>query len=93
MKNMPYSERDLAPLRERIRRQTTARHPKFGRKGWVVGAIAAAAAGVIGLVLVLRDEAPTPVPDVNQLLSSAPVETVRQAAAENYDDILYNQQL
>lgn len=32
-------------------------------------------------------------PDLEQMLATTPAETLRQAAAENYDDILYNQQL
>ena len=37
--------------------------------------------------------ADVPVPDLEQMLATTPAETLRQAAAENYDDILYNQQL
>ena len=37
--------------------------------------------------------ADTPAPDLEQMLATTPAETLRQAAAENYDDILYNQQL
>ena len=32
-------------------------------------------------------------PDLDALLTTAPAETLRQAAALNYDDILYDQQL
>ena len=37
--------------------------------------------------------ADTPAPDLEQMLATTPAEPLRQAAAENYDDILYNQQL
>ena len=37
--------------------------------------------------------AEAPLPDIEQMLATTPTETLQQAAAENYDDILYNQQL
>ena len=59
--------------------------------------IAAAGAAVVvaGVVLALRLQRPAADghSDFNGLLSTAPAETLQQAAAENYDDILFNQQL
>lgn len=41
----------------------------------------------------LRTPFPETTPDLEQLLTTASAETLRQAAAENYDDLFYNQQL
>ena len=41
----------------------------------------------------LSHRAEAPLPDIEQMLTTTPTETLQQAAAENYDDILYNQQL
>ena len=41
----------------------------------------------------LSHRAEAPLPDIEQMLATTPTETLQQAAAENYDDILYNQQL
>ena len=58
---------------------------------------AAAAAAVLVMGLLVTEyrtrRADTPAPDLEQMLTTPPAETLRQAAAENYDDILYNQQL
>ena len=58
---------------------------------------AAAAAAVLVMGLLVTEyrtrRADTPAPDLEQMLATTPAETLRQAAAENYDDILYNQQL
>ena len=56
---------------------------------------AAAAVLVMGLLVTeyRTRRADTPAPDLEQMLATTPAETLRQAAAENYDDILYNQQL
>ena len=57
----------------------------------------AAAAAVLVMGLLVTEyrtrRADTPAPDLEQMLATTPAETLRQAAAENYDDILYNQQL
>lgn len=56
---------------------------------------AAAALLATGILLSghLSHRAEAPLPDIEQMLATTPTETLQQAAAENYDDILYNQQL
>lgn len=55
---------------------------------------AAAAVVVAGIVTVCRLRQPVAAePCIEVLLSTASAETLQQAAAENYDDIFYNQQL
>lgn len=65
-----------------------------GLMRWGVAA-AGVAAVAVGLVAALSRHRPAEpdVPDLDRLLSTASVETLRQAAVENYDDIFYNQQL
>ena len=55
---------------------------------------AVAAVGAAGIVTVCRLRQPVAAePCIEVLLSTASAETLQQAAAENYDDIFYNQQL
>lgn len=55
---------------------------------------AAAAVVVAGIVTVCRLRQPVAAePCIEVLLSTASAETLQRAAAENYDDIFYNQQL
>lgn len=57
--------------------------------GFAVAAVVAA-----GIVTVCRLRQPVAAePCIEVLLSTASAETLQQAAAENYDDIFYNQQL
>lgn len=59
--------------------------------------VAAAGAAVVaaGLVTIVRWHRPAErqLPDLDRLLTTASAETLQQAAAENYDDIFFNQQL
>ena len=61
----------------------------------IIVLVLAAAVLVMGLLVTeyRTRRADTPAPDLEQMLATTPAETLRQAAAENYDDILYNQQL
>ena len=70
------------------------RSPRTVRR-YCLTAAAAAAVLVMGLLVTeyRTRRADTPAPDLEQMLATTPAETLRQAAAENYDDILYNQQL
>ena len=57
--------------------------------GFAVAAVVAA-----GIVTAHRLRQPVAAePGIEGLLSTASAETLQQAAAENYDDIFYNQQL
>lgn len=59
--------------------------------------VAAAGAAVVVACLVTavhwHRPAERQLPDLDRLLTTVPTETIRQAAAENYDDIFFNQQL
>lgn len=99
-RNLPYDfpPENLDALQERIRSRTTARPapaPRFTRRIYLTAAATAAAAILITGVLVTeyRGNTDAPAPDLEQMLATTPAETLRQAAAENYDDILYIQQL
>lgn len=98
-RELPY---DLPPegleaLHERIRSRTAARParaPRRTRRIYLMASAAAAALLIAGLALTeYRAGADAPAPDLEQMLATTPSETLRQAAAENYDDILYIQQL
>lgn len=94
-RRMPYRDRDLGALRERILRQTVLAErsaPLFPvRRLCIAGAAALLLAGIVaGVCLERRTGARA---DLDALLRTASDETVRQAAALNYDDILYEQQL
>lgn len=63
---------------------------------WRWGVAAAGVAVVMaGLVTIVRWHRPAErqLPDLDRLLTTASTETLQQAAAENYDDIFFNQQL
>ena len=93
-RRMPYPEVDFEALHERIRRATVQR-PIPGRtpalRRTLLIATASAAAAVLFLAAERHpDAAPA---DLDALLATAPSEVLRDAAATNYDDILYDQQL
>ncbi len=93
-------------IRERIAAQDARGRERTGRGAagalrnialqrsvlWLGLAAVLLVAGVATLYR-LRTPVPEAVPDLEQLLTTASTETLRQAAAENYDDIFYNQQL
>ena len=87
----------IAALHERILSRTSRRpaSPPRTVRRYCLTAAAAAAVLVMGLLVTeyRTRRADTPAPDLEQMLATTPAETLRQAAAENYDDILYNQQL
>ena len=87
----------IAALHERILSRTSRRPASSPRtvRRYCLTAAAAAAVLVMGLLVTeyRTRRADTPAPDLEQMLATTPAETLRQAAAENYDDILYNQQL
>lgn len=92
---------------ERTRRGAAEERPRRGVVGvWTVRpagrrllrwSVAAAGAAVVvaGLVTAVRWHRPAErqLPDLDRLLTTASAETLQQAAAENYDDIFFNQQL
>lgn len=93
---MPYRvpEAQFDALHERIRRATADRRPAPRRRVLLVAAgTLAGAAALLGIGLFATVRRTAPAPDLEQLLSTAPAEVVQQAAAANYDDILYIQQL
>lgn len=99
-RRMPYRipPQSLEALHERIRSHTTERpaaRPRTVRRYCLTAATAAAAVLVAGVIVTRYRvrQADLPAPDLEQMLATTPAETLRQAAAENYDDILYNQQL
>ena len=98
-REMPYRipPQSLEALHERILSRTSRRPASSPRtvRRYCLTAAAAAAVLVMGLLVT---ESPTPradppAPAHDQMLPPTPAETLRQTAAENYDDILYNQQL
>lgn len=97
-REMPYTlpEGSMERLRERILSRT-AQRPKPARASrlYRVCLAGAGAALIAGLVLgIQRKHNPADSrTDLDALLSSVSAETLRQAAAQNYDDILYEQQL
>lgn len=97
-REMPYRipPQDLEALHERILSQTSRRpapRPRTARRYYLAAAAAAVfIAGLIATEYRARRTDP-PAPDLDRMLATTPAETLRQAAAENYDDILYNQQL
>ena len=99
-RRLPYDlpEHRLEALHERILRNTAARPAPAARPRRLylaAGVSVAAALLATGILLSghLSHRAEAPLPDIEQMLATTPAETLRQAAAENYDDILYNQQL
>lgn len=100
-RRLPY---DLPPhsldaLQARIRARTTACTEPSPRKVPTLrfGLAAAAVALLLAAGIVTFERLQHPidesVPDLESLLSTASPEVVSRAAAENYDEILYNQQL
>lgn len=97
-REMPYTlpSESLDRLRERILDQTVRKgttHPlrrPLGRLCIAGAASLLLASAVLGICLLRRS---APAPDLDALLRSASAETLQQAAALNYDDILYNQQI
>lgn len=83
------------PETETIPLRSAARPPL--RRSWHRWGVAAAAAAILtaGVVTTLRllQQPAEPRPTLDELLSTASAETLRQAVAANYDDILYNQPL
>ena len=98
-REMPYRlpPQSLEALHERILSRTSRRpaSPPRTVRRYCLTAAAAAAVLVMGLLVTeyRTRRADTPAPDLVQMLATTPAETLRQAAAENYDDILYNQHL
>lgn len=97
VRNLPYTlpEGSLDRMRERILTQTVGagqhRRSVRLRRLYIAGAAAVLLAGaILGLCLERRT---LNGPDLDALLNTASTETLRQAAALNYDDILYDQQL
>lgn len=86
-----------APERERTGRGAAGALRNFAawRPALRLGVAAAVLLLIAGVATLYRLRTPVPeaVPDLEQLLTTASTETLRQAAAENYDDIFYNQQL
>lgn len=79
-------------------RPTAARNPAAApvRRSLLRASLGFAAAAVVvaGIVTVCRLRQPVAAePGIEVLLSTASAETLQRAAAENYDDIFYNQQL
>lgn len=95
-RRIPYqlSEERFEAMHEQIRRSTEGKSRKH-TLGRIYLAAAVAAAALIGAgVFLMEYHTPTaPTPDLEQMLSTAPTETIQQAAEENYDAIIYNQQL
>lgn len=98
-RRMPYPEVDFEALHERIRRATVqrpapVRTPALRRTLLIATASAAAAVLVAGGLFLVAERHPDAAPaDLDALLATAPSEVLRDAAATNYDDILYDQQL
>lgn len=96
------NDADFEALRARIRRATTGRaaaeRPCAVRCPWrraLLAGVSAAAAALLAagvFSLATHREAPSE-RGLDALLATASAETVARAAAENYDDILYDQQL
>lgn len=99
-KRMPYpSEAErIEALRRRCLERTVGapnRRPRMVRLGRI--AVATAAAAVVGVCVLLlsqREPSGAPLrPTFDELLSAAPSDALQRAAAENYDDMLYNDHL
>lgn len=100
-REMPYTitPEQYQGLRERIRVGTTGRAERraiTSRRGWLAVACAAAVVAVVaGVFFAGRQTLPEARPEagLDQLIRTASDQTLQQAAAKNYDDILFNQQL
>lgn len=100
-RRMPYevSPGQLDALRNRSIALTTGttstRRRGRARIAWTAALATVAAVVVTGIALLAgrySDRTPEH-PTYEQLLSSAPAGVLQRAAAENYDDLLYNQEL
>lgn len=95
-RRMPYElpEEQFDALRERILNRTTHREKSpgasFARSGWIAAAFAVV---IVAVAVSVYFAGQKPEQNLDQLLRTAPDETLQHAAAENYDDILFNQQL
>ncbi|MEG2240664.1 MAG: hypothetical protein RSC12_06095 [Alistipes sp.] len=97
---LPYivSKEQLEELRDRIRRSTTRQpegirtRPLSGRITWAAAAVAVVAVGVLFVGQRYLHPAPEPV-DFEQQLSQTSADVLHQAAENNYDDIIFSQQL
>lgn len=98
-RRMPYPEVDFEALHGRIRRATTGRtlprRTLAPRRILLAASVSAAAAALVaaGIFLAAGRHGDAPVPDFDALVASASPEVLHDAAATNYDEILYNQQL
>ncbi len=94
-RRLPYDlpEHRLEALHERILRNTAARPAPAARTRRLYLAAGVSVAAALLATGHLSHRAEAPLPDIEQMLATTPTETLQQAAAENYDDILYNQQL
>lgn len=96
-RRMPYPEVDFDALHRRIRsatvERTTPRRTPAPRRMLLAASAAAAALVAGGIFLATERHDDAPAPDFDALVASASQEVLLDAAATNYDDILYNQQL
>ena len=100
-RQLPYNlpPQGLERLHERILNHTTARPvpaPRPARLLYLAAGVTAAAVILAAGILATGSrshKADAAAPDIEQMLATTPTETLQQAAAENYDDIFYNQQL
>lgn len=101
-RRLPYhaSDADFEVMAERIRLRTTARveastpsvqsAPRPALRMAIVMALVAVAI-VTGAWFATME--PEPQPTLAELLATASPETLREVAATNYDDIIFNQQI
>ena len=98
-RRLPYRTLDaeFEVMAERIRLRTTARVEQSARPAhrrglqWAIAMAVVAVAVVMGLSFI---ELPSePQPTLAELLATASPETLREVAATNYDDIIFNQQI
>lgn len=95
-RRIPYHlpEERFTAMREQIRRHTEGKSRKhLPRRIYLAAAVAAAALIGAGIFLIEYRTSPPSAPDLEQMLSTAAPETIRQAAEENYDAIFFDQQL
>ncbi len=99
-RRMPYrtSEVEFEAMAERIRLRTTARvevpaKPEYRRPSLQLAFATAVAVivAVVGTWFAIAE--PEPQPTLAELLATASPETLRELAATNYDDIIFNQQI
>lgn len=106
-RRLPYQTSDakFEEMAERIRQRSTARMSHFVQSAqpaqsphrgrvqlqWAVAMAVVAIAVVTGIYFL--DSEPEPQPTLAELLATASPETLREVAATNYDDIIFNQQI